>query len=125
MRHSKKHPLLLGSLLILGSGVAMADGLDFDADANGTVDRGEYYIGAGATGQYNTWDMNDDGLLDENEYGRIDADWRFDDLDADDNDFLDAGEWYDATFDAFDDNEDGHWDGDEWDDAGDAGFWDV
>lgn len=117
---------LAAAIAFSGSAMA-ATTLDFDTvDANGdgnlTLD--EFYGSASDAGLYSDWDLDNDGLIEENEFDEFGADWDYDTWDASGDGYLDSGEFYDGYYATFDANEDGHWDGLEWDDAGESGIFD-
>lgn len=122
----RKTTMTLGIILALGSGTACATSFSsLDTDANGKISKDEYYGYAGDLGVYGDWDLNDDNLLDEDEWAEIDYDYNFVAWDTDDDGYLDDDELYEGTYDYYDLNDDYFWDEDEWDDAGDAGWLDV
>ena len=125
---------LFAGTLSLASAVALAvthesgDVVDFnalDADGDSQITRTEYDSYVRDSDRYTDWDINADGLLDENEYDAIGWDSEFDTLDADNDSLLDVIEFYDGVFNELDEDENLHIDGDEWDDAGDTGLFDV
>lgn len=117
--------LILGIALALGSTGALASFESQDADGNGKLSKDEFYSSVSDVGTYADWDLNDDGLIGEDEFGELNTEWDYDNLDANDDTYVDSGEFYDGVFSRFDANEDGHWDDGEWDDAGDLGLFDI
>ncbi len=113
--------------LSLASSMTFAAGsLSFeDANSDGKVSKDEYQNSLSDAGVYSDWDADNDGLLTDEEFDEAGFDNDFTAWDADNSDYLDAGEVYDGYFDSFDENENGHWNAGEWDDAGDEGFFDV
>ncbi|MBZ9567593.1 hypothetical protein [Modicisalibacter tunisiensis] len=117
--------LITGILIALTSTGAFASFTSQDSDGNGKISRDEFYGSAADVGTYSDWDLNDDGLLDENEFGELDVDWDYDTWDANDDDYVDSGEFYDGIYDTYDVNDDGEWDDSEWDDADEDGVFDM
>ncbi|MGE0159787.1 MAG: hypothetical protein AB7N70_32200 [Dehalococcoidia bacterium] len=101
---------------------------NIDQDNNGQVSKDEFYGYVGDAGVYGDLDTDRDGFIDSDELDAIGFEQGFADFDlwdADQNDHLDATEFYDGVYEGFDGDESGHWDGTEWDDAGDAGIFDI
>ena len=78
---------------------------------------------------FDGWDANDDGLLDDDEFGLASSDWdigddSFDTWDVNDDGYLDDDEMSDGLFDTWDDDDDDQLVGTEYDDAGEAGWLD-
>mgnify|MGYP000088422713 CR=1 FL=1 len=124
----RKTTLALGVLFALGSGAAAATTFaTADTNGNGKISKDEYYGYVGDVGIYGDWDLNDDGLLDEDEWTDVDYsyDYDYDTWDLNDDGYLDDDEVYVGTFDTFDVDDDTYLDNDEWDDAGDEGWFDV
>ncbi len=122
MKHLK-HAIFTAILVFTGS-QAFAGTFDtVDADNNGQLSKSE--LRSHMDSNYSNWDQDENGKLDESEFGEIGIHDDFNSWDADHDNYLDNGEIGDGVFSRFDDDENGHWDGDEWDDAGDAGLWDV
>jgi hypothetical protein len=118
--------------LILAAGFAMASSLavaadfgKFDANADGILDTNEYYGYVSDAGMYSGWNADNNGLIEENEFGKMGVDNKFSDWDEDTNGCLDTTEVYDGLYSSYDENENGHWDNGEWDDAGDSGLFDL
>ncbi len=122
----RKTALALGMLFAtFGAGVATADTFEnTDANSDDMITSDEYHRSADEMGVFSDWDMNDDGLLGENEWND-DFDYDYDNWDEDNDGYLDSNEFYTGTYEYYDEDEDGHWDGDDWDDAGDDGLFDV
>ncbi len=127
----RKTSLALGVMLALGSGSALAATFDTaDSNGNGKISKDEYYGYVGDIGVYGDWDLNDDGLLSDDEWAEVDYDFDYDydslsAWDDDDDGLLDDNEVYEGTFADFDLDDDDYLDADEWDDAGDSGWLDV
>lgn len=69
------------------------------------------YSGYGAVGDFDEYDLNDDSLLDENEWfeGWGNTDW-FNDYDVNDDLLVNNDEWDDGIFGLWDENDDDLWD---------------
>jgi hypothetical protein len=118
----------LALALSLLSPLAMAQTVgfdDYDVDNDGLLSEQEFMGSASDFGAFDTWDNDSDGLLSDDEWGSIGLNEDFGTWDDDDDGFLNEDEYYSGTFDTFDENENGHWEDGEWDDAGDAGLIDV
>lgn len=113
--------------LSLASTMALAAGSSTvqDANSDGNITKDEFFGSMSDVGTYSDWDLDSDGLLNEDEFNEIGWDYEFDTWDGDYNNYLDAGEVYDGYYDTYDEDENGHWDDGEWDDAGDGGLFDV
>ncbi|MGX0876852.1 hypothetical protein ACSSV4_001534 [Roseovarius sp. MBR-154] len=108
------------------TGPALAQSfVSYDENSDGKITKDEFYGSVADAGIYADWDTNDDGLLDEEEFGALDTDWDYDTWDADANSYVDAGEFYDGYYSSYDVDESGHWDNGEWDDAGEEGLFDL
>ena len=122
--------VILASSILFAGGVASADQTfksfdSADTNSDGEISKDEFYGLVSDAGLYADWDYDNDGFVDENEYNDMDLTVDFDELDVNDDSYVDSDEFYDGYFTAFDDDEDGYWTGYEWDDAGDAGLFDV
>lgn len=122
--------VILTSSILFAGGIASADQTfesfdTADTDNSGEISKDEFYGLVSDAGIYSDWDADSDGFIDENEYNDMDLAADFDELDINDDSWVDSDEFYDGYFTAFDENEDGHWNDLEWDDAGDAGLFDV
>jgi hypothetical protein len=125
-----RNTLILATGILLASGLAWADQSfesfdSADTNSDGNISKDEFYGLVSDAGIYPDWDYDSDGFIDENEYNDLGLTEDFDGLDANNDSYLDADEFYEGYFSAFDGNEDGHWSGYEWDDAGDGGLFDV
>lgn len=121
-----RQTLLVAALFFAGTlALAQSDFEAMDTDDDGSISKDEFYGYVGDAGIYGDWDLDDNGLIDENEFGEFGLDEEYDVWDTDRSGWLDSGELYDGIYGYYDEDESGHWDGNEWDDAGDAGFWDV
>lgn len=96
-----------------------------DTNENREISKDEYYGSIADMGTYSDFDWNSDGLIEENEFSEIDVDGDFDAWDANNDDYLDSGEFYDGVFDQYDADNNDIWDNNEWDDVGDVGVFDV
>lgn len=123
--------MTLATAILLTGGFALAGdakGISFesmDTNQNGEISKDEYYGSIADMGTYSDFDWNSNGLIEENEFGDIDVDGDFDTWDANNDTYLDSGEFYDGVFDTYDADNNDVWDDNEWDDAGDAGIFDV
>lgn len=119
--------IALASAIAFSGSATAAVMLDFDTvdvngDGNLTLD--EFYGSASDAGLYSDWDLDSDGLIDEDEFDELGLDWDYDTWDASGDGYLDSSEFYDGYYGVYDANGDGYWDNDEWDDAGEAGIFD-
>ena len=105
------------ALLIAGTAVAQSD--DWDANADGMIDREEFNAGMGDSA-FGAWDTNEDGMLTSDEYQagvemQDDADsfgtWdeRYADWDANSDESLSAEEYGEGLFGQFDEDDDDMW----------------
>lgn len=117
--------VILGLALALGSTGAFASFSSQDANSNGQISKDEFYGVVSDNGKFADWDLDNDGLIENGEFSKLDYDWDFDTWDANADGFLDSGEFYDGYYGTYDANEDGHWDEGEWDDAGENGLFDL
>lgn len=120
MRRFTFTSLALSILLAAGcAGMPLAgDGFtDWDLDDNDLLDGDEFGVGFDDSDLYEEWDMNDDGLLDENEFGYAADDWGFGNefglWDTDDDGFLDDDEFGVGAFGLWDTDDDGFLDDEE------------
>lgn len=116
--------LILATALLMSVSPAMASFATMDDNGDDKISKDEYYGSITDAGTYSDWDLNSDGLIDEDEFGELGYDWDYDTWDADTNGYVDSGEFYDGYYATYDANEDGHWQNGEWDDAGEAGLFD-
>lgn len=113
-------------MLAFGSGSVLAASFSTaDTNGNGKISKDEYYGYVGDLGVYGTWDLNDDDLLDENEWSEPGYDYDYTSWDLNADGYLDDNELYDGTYSYFDMNDDNLLDTNEWDDAGDDGWLDI
>lgn len=120
---------LVLAALALGFGTASFAGdtsfSDWDDDGDGNVTKDEFYNSAADWGIYSDYDVDNDGLYTEDEWYEFGWDYDYGTWDANDDGYLDSGEYYDGVFNTYDVNEDGHWDDGEWDDADEDGLFDL
>ena len=117
---------ITGITLALGSTSVFADSFDsWDANDDDQVTTDEFYGSVGDLGTYSDWDTNDDGLIGEDEWNSLGWDYDYDTWDADNNNYLDSGEFYDGVYDTYDADNNNYWDSQEYDDAGEAGLFDI
>ncbi|MDV6315624.1 hypothetical protein [Idiomarina sp. HP20-50] len=122
----QKISLALGIAFALGSSGAMAAPMNQpDADNNGKISKAEYYGYVDDIGIYDDWDLDNDNLLEEDEWHDLDYDYNFTSWDIDNDGYLDDNEFLDGTFDYYDIDDDNFLNDEEWDDAGEAGWFDV
>ena len=99
-------------LMFAGSTAFAANGSEteiygaMDANDDDRVSEKEFSDYFMDSGIYDTWDVDGDGVLDEEEFGAV----LYDYYDDDDDGYIDDAEWEDGIM---------------VDDAGDEGFWDV
>lgn len=117
---------LVALTLSLASGLTFAQGVfeRHDNDGDGKLSKDEFYGVARDAGIFADYDANRDLRLDENEFGDIGIDGDFDTWDADNSGYLDTNEFYDSTYTVYDYDNDGYWDSSEWSDADDIGLFD-
>ncbi|MDW5377686.1 hypothetical protein R6258_12210 [Halomonas sp. HP20-15] len=126
MESVMRKELIFGIALALGSTGAFAASFESqDANGDGKLSKDEFYSSVSDIGTYSDWDLNDDGLIDDNEFGKLNNDWTYGEWDANGDNYVDSGEFYDGIFTNFDADENGNWDDGEWDDAGNAGLFDI
>ena len=112
------------ALTLAGSPALAVEFSALDTDANGKISKDEFYASAADLGIYSNIDKDNDGLLNEQEFAGLGNDWDYGEWDADQNGFLDSGEFYDGYHASYDADEDSHWNDGEWDDAGESGIFD-
>lgn len=102
-------PTLLASslgLMFAGGALAWPAYGDLDMDHNELISEAEFNDAYLDGGIFDTWDLDDDGVVSDAEF----SSGLFDIYDEDDDEFIDDIEWEDGVL---------------VDDAGDDGFWDV
>jgi EF hand len=108
------------ALLIAGTALAQSD---WDANADGSIDREEFSAGLGENA-YGSWDTDQDGMLSREEYEagvemQDDADsfgtWdeRYSEWDADADEMLSRDEYEEGLWSAFDADADDMWNDEE------------
>ena len=80
---------LLGAAALLGAGPAPAANGDWDADADGMIDREEFDAGYDRTGLFQRFDTDGDGSLDGRELAGV----RYASMDVDGDGRVSADEW--------------------------------
>lgn len=104
----KKTSMMTALALVLGLGIAPAmaqeDWGAWDTNDDGVIDNEEFGVGFGESGVYDDWDADDDGMLSEDEFNT----GVFGSYDEDESEGIEEPEF-----------------GDLGDDMGDGGFWDV
>lgn len=121
----KKTIISLASAVVLASTPVLGETFgNYDSNSDGKISKDEFYGSVADTGTYSDWDTDGDGLINGTEFAALGYDWDYDVWDVDNNNYVDAGEFYDGYYTAYDADEDGHWQDGEWDDAGEAGLFD-
>lgn len=112
---------------MLSPAVAAQSFETLDENGNGLLSQQEYNDWVSKAGNFAELDMNNDEFLDKAEFreARANNNWDYDTFDADDDGYVDADEFYGGIYDEYDADEDGHWQFGEWDDAGEEGIFDV
>lgn len=124
-------PMTLATAILLTGGIALAGGKtaatfeSMDTNEDRSITKDEYYGSISDMGTYADFDYDSDGLIDEDEFNELGNDGDFDTWDANNDNWLDSGEFYDGVFDNYDANNDDAWDNNEYDDAGESGWFDV
>jgi Ca2+-binding EF-hand superfamily protein len=122
------HVLPLAAIVLsLASGSAFAQTAFelHDNNDDGVLSKDEFYGIAQDAGIFADYDANRDRRLDEDEFGAVGVGTEIETWDLDDDSYLDEDEFYEGTYDLYDSDGDGYLDSGEWDDVGDAGWFDV
>ena len=113
----------LGLAVLLMSGAAAADSFSIiDGDGDGYVSDEEYYDHIRETDNFRRRDLNEDGVLEDNEWVE-DHDYNYIGWDLDGDGSVDDQEFYSGTFNYYDADDDARWDETEWGEAEKAGIY--
>ena len=102
---------------------------EWDEDGNGYLSNEEYAIGNAAWeddfgNNYDAWDINDDYILDSNEFNAgIGKTGLYSDWDTNDDNMFSEDEFYSGFYDSWDNNSDGFIDSNEYNTAGFANWY--